>query len=216
MRTLLLMLLLAAPIAHAGESVPACPPMTPFNVFINYAGSSSACVPGFSSPCALGETIQFQVGGFGYSFACSNHTFQWDFGDGTFSITALPTHVYVVPGVYQVKVTITNSQQQLPLTHNVIVSTIGDPPPPFVRQELYDERGRIKRGYIFTIEGATGEGDWIWDFGDGTTVRGPQRMQAHVYKSGGTFTVKLSSASSANTYSMQFSIPIDRRRSARH
>ena len=190
--------------------------MTPYNVFIAYTGSVSNCVVNSPLPCTLGEAIQFSVAGFGYDFSCSTHTFQWNFGDGIISNARSPTHVYVSSGVYLMTVTITSAQQRLLLTQNIVVTPIGDLPSPFSRHELFDERGRIQRGYIFTIEGAAGAGDWIWNFGDGTAVRGPQRVQNHIYKSGGTFTVTLSSASSTNIYSMQFEVPIDRRRSARH
>jgi PKD repeat protein len=35
-------------------------------------------------------------------------TYEWDFGDGTTSTLENPTHAYAVPGVYTVKLTVTN------------------------------------------------------------------------------------------------------------
>ena len=212
MKKLLIALLLAAPVAHATSP---CPTMTRYNVFIVYNASASNCVVNSQLPCTLGEAIQFSVAAFGYDFSCSAHTFLWEFGDGATSSVRTPTHAFTGPGMYAVKVTVATGSQQLTLTQNVFVGFI-DPPPPFEVHPLADELGRVKRGYIFTIGGATGEGDWIWNFGDGTVVHSPQRVQTHIYKTGGTFRVTLSSASAPGIYTIDVNVPIDRRRSARH
>ena len=214
MRKLLLALLFAARVAQAMNSS-ACPTMTPYNVFIMYNGSSSNCLVA-TTPCMAGELIQFGVGAFGYDFSCSAHTFSWDFGDNTTATTRYPTHVYVAAGLYAVRVTITSGIQQQTLTLNVFVRFI-DPPPPLSYQDLFDENGvRVPRGYRFIAYVILQGGDWLWDFGDGTTVRGAQFQQTHVYQSGGRFVVTLTSALNSNRYMVVVNAPIDRRRSARH
>jgi hypothetical protein len=211
MRKLLFAFLFAAGIARADIN---CPMMTPGNVFIIYTGSSSHCLFTSEEPCTLGEPIQFDVATFGYSFLCYPLVYHWDFGDLTdVGLTRFPTHVYTSPGMYAVTVTISSPTQQLTLTQNVFIA---DPRPSFEREELSSERGRVLRGYRFIIGSAVGKGDWLWDFGDGTTARGPETEQAHVYKTGGKFLVTLTSASAPNSYALEVNVPVDRRRSARH
>lgn len=211
MRKLLIALLLAAPVAHA--DVNPCPYLTPNNAFVIYHGTSGNCLVASPEPCMPGELIQFGVGTFGYDFSCYVHAFQWDFGDGSaVSQTKDSTHVYLVPGVYQVKLTIATEHQLLTLTQNVFVAPIGDAVPPLERLEL----SGVPRGYRFIIGSAFGKGEWLWDFGDGTTVRGVEREQTHVYKTGGKYLVTLTSTQAPNSYAMEVNVPLDRRRSARH
>lgn len=52
--------------------------------------------------CA-GDTVQFNSGGWNYT------VYSWDFGDGTTSALANPTHVYADSGAYQVSLTVTDA-----------------------------------------------------------------------------------------------------------
>ncbi|PYQ31652.1 MAG: hypothetical protein DMF56_00665 [Acidobacteria bacterium] len=211
MRKLLLAFLFAAGVAHA--DLP-CPLLTPANAFILYAGSSSHCLITSQEPCTQGELIQFDLATFGYNFACFTHAFRWNFGDSTeVVLTRASTHVYTSPGMYAVTVTINSPMQQLTLTQNVFIS---DPQPSFEGEELFSDRGRVPRGYRFIVGSAVGKGDWLWDFGDGTTARGPETEQTHIYKTGGKFLVTLTSTQAPNSYALEVSVPVDRRRSARH
>jgi len=209
---MLLVLLFAARVVNAG-SPPPCPPMTTSNVFFTYVGSVSGCTP-IAPACVAGEDLQFHVGTLGYNFACAPHTFQWDFGDGAIASTQNPVHGYLSPASYTVTMIVANPSNTVTLIRNI---TVVDPnAPPFVAEGLFDFGVRVPRGYQFLIGSAIGFGNWIWDFGDGTVVRGADRQQTHVYTRGGTFTVRLSSEGSANTYSLGVQVPVDRRRSVRH
>jgi hypothetical protein len=107
-------LLLVAPIVRAGIACP--PPIPNVNVFIVYSGPSSGCTPGGGN-CAPAEPIAFNVGTFGFNFACSTYAFTWNFGDGGTSPSKNPTHAYASPGIYPVTVTITS-----PSTGTVILN----------------------------------------------------------------------------------------------
>jgi len=208
------MLFVWARAAAAGPGLP-CPQMHPSNVFMQFLGSRFSC--SVTSPiCSPGDPIQFGIGALGYNFGCSAHAFLWNFGDGTIAQTQSPAHVYVMPGVYTVSVTIANAQQQLTLTRSLTLMWIDDPPPPIEVHGLYDLGRAVPRGYVFVIGGAFGAGDWVWDFGDGTTTRGPDRVQSHVYARGGKFIVTLTSQGGSNTYAIAVNVPVERRRSARH
>ena len=47
---------------------------------------------------------------------------EWDFGDGQTSETASPTHVYLHPGLYTVKLTIARSAKPLEMVHRIYVN----------------------------------------------------------------------------------------------
>src|SRR5438552_5601913 len=85
---------------------PACPPITPANVFFTWASDDATCSHGSPVPCTAGVPVQFAPIGFGYSFDCSVHTFAWDFGDGFKGATRNAVHAFSSPGSYVVTLTI--------------------------------------------------------------------------------------------------------------
>jgi PKD repeat protein len=49
-------------------------------------------------------------------------SYKWDFGDGSVLSTAVyPTHVYVSPGIYTVRLTVTNPFGSMTVSHKFIV-----------------------------------------------------------------------------------------------
>jgi hypothetical protein len=218
MPKMLLVLLFAARVVDAGTSGPPCPTMSPSqNVSFSYTGSVSGCWPP-APTCIAGEDIQFRTSTLGYNFACAPHQIHLDFGDGAVTDTADPsavqTHTYLSPATYTVTVTIANPNQVVTMSRDI---TVIDPnAPPFTAEGWFDFGVRVPRGYRFVIGSALGFGDWIWDFGDGTIVRGAERQQNHIYTRGGTFSVRLSSELPGKTYSLEVQVPVDRRRSVRH
>lgn len=78
------------------------------------SGPPPATLPSSLSPSILGETepgatvvlrsnLEFSVAD------TTGLTLRWDFGDGTSSVESRPSHVYTVPGVYTVVLTVSNS-----------------------------------------------------------------------------------------------------------
>ena len=110
----------------------------------------------------------------------------WEFGDGGTSSLQHPEHTYTSPGVYTVRLTVTN---------------------------LYDEDTHVEYRYIHVTDGFTvdfaatplngtaplmvtftdlttnGPTAWNWIFGDGETST--QQNPVHTYTAGGTYTVTL-------------------------
>jgi len=214
MRTLLFALLFVA--SMAGATSAPCPTMSPANMTIVFAGAQSGCMTVSPQQCFVSEPVSFHISTFGYNFACEPHLFEWSFGDGTTGVQGQDqTHTYLVPGMFPVSVSIVNSQQQLTLTRNVNVWSVSEGPPLAV-EGLFDFGRRVPRGYRFLVGNASGFGNWIWDFGDGTIERGPERQRSHVYLHGGTFIVSLSSELASPIYTVMVEVPVDRRRSVRH
>ncbi|MFZ2492333.1 MAG: PKD domain-containing protein [Thermoanaerobaculia bacterium] len=91
------------------------------NVYITYAGVVTACNP-LVGTCTDQEMVNFSAGAVGYNFACSPHTFAWDFGDGQTGTGQNVPHKFANGGIFTVKLKITNSKETEELTQIVRVS----------------------------------------------------------------------------------------------
>lgn len=114
-------------------------------------------------------------------------TWNWDFGDGNTSTEQHPQHVYTIPGLYTVSLTVSGpggsdthtktdyiDVHYAPPTAGFIgVPTVGLPP----------------LSVSFTDMSADSVSTWSWDFGDGSvsTIQNP----GHIYQSAGIYTVSL-------------------------
>ncbi len=106
-----------------------CPTMVADgNVQILYFDTSGQCSI-LGGNCPVGESVQFQANSYQYDFACSSHTFKWDFGDGNTTTEKNPAHAFAQNGTYKVKLTITNSHQSIDLFKTVVVGTGVSGPP---------------------------------------------------------------------------------------
>lgn len=110
-------------------------------------------------------------------------TYLYDFGDGTKSTAAEPTHTYTKGGTYTITQVVSNRhscQESDTLRRQVKVYTKADAS--FnVKADTCDQ--------LFTFQ-STGEGTaFHWDFGDGQTSAGAS--VTHVYDRPGTYTARL-------------------------
>ena len=116
--------------------------------------------------------------------------FYWDFGDGTTDSSDSPTHLYAVPGTYTIKLVAVDTSTCNKIdstTFTLIVSpnpTAGftfSPVPPVANTPIV---------FINTSAGAT---HYLWQFGDGDTLRTVQRdtLVSHIYNKTGTFSACL-------------------------
>jgi len=108
--------------------------------------------------------------------------YNWDFGDGTNSVSPNPVHTYPVAGSYQVKLLITDQFNcQDTLTQNVIVTTDA--------QALFSFTAPICNSEIGFQNNSTNAQRFFWDFGDGktSTVSWP----THNFLVSGTYNVTL-------------------------
>jgi PKD repeat protein len=141
------------------------------------SSSFSATTP--TTGCAP-LSVSFQVTGTGIT----NRT--WDFGDGSTSTGASPTHVYTQPGTYDVTVIVRYG------------STCRDT---LVQQAMVVVSGPVASfsiDTVFTCDSviASFQGSststiiaWNWNFGDGST--GVGQNISHVYDTSGTFPITL-------------------------
>ncbi|HEC94877.1 MAG TPA: PKD domain-containing protein, partial [Thermoplasmatales archaeon] len=119
------------------------------------------------------------------------YTFTWDFGDGTFNVEGQnPTHKYIEPGTYTVKLTVTDSNYDV--ATDTTEAVIDEPKPLQVNADASDSNVEIGEPISFTgtATGGIRPYEFIWDFGDGTTAV-ESRNAVHIYEEKGRYTVTL-------------------------
>lgn len=112
--------------------------------------------------------------------------FQWDFGDGTGSTEAEPTHLYNTPGTYTIRLTAIDSA-----TCNIIDSASfsivvsGSPTASFT----YTPNPPEVNGPVDFINTSIGGASYFWRFGDGDSLFTLRRDTTirHFYNATGTF-----------------------------
>jgi PKD repeat protein len=112
----------------------------------------------------------------------------WDFGDGSSSGEANPSHTYTSGGSYTVKLTVTDNDGATgSITHQINVSAPNQAPTAAFTSSCSD---------LSCSFDSSGSGDpdgtiqtRTWDFGDGASAN--QASPSHTYGSAGTYTVKL-------------------------
>ena len=118
----------------------------------------------------------------------------WDFGDGTTStLQNPPVHTYSLPGMYTVKLTVTDDgyggANTKRVTNAVSVSVHS---PPGAKFTVSPSTGAGPLAVTFTdaSTSAVPITSWAWDFGDATTST-LQSPPVHTYALPGMYTVKL-------------------------
>ena len=114
-------------------------------------------------------------------------TWQWSFGDSTFSNEQNPTHAYPNNGIFHVCLTITSTNPQCTDTkcHDVVV---GPPPPPGCESWFTHMPNWLDisfEGHMHNNAPAT----FDWSFGDGTSGNG--KNITHHYQAPGVYSVSL-------------------------
>lgn len=111
--------------------------------------------------------------------------FLWDFGDGSTSTEAYPTHLYANPGTYTVKLTATDN-----LTCNTVddtsmtISVREGPVSSFIFSPTTPKENTP---YEFT-NSSTGAVNYKWEFGDGDSLITTSMLPvSHVYNTAGTY-----------------------------
>jgi gliding motility-associated-like protein len=114
-------------------------------------------------------------------------TYSWDFGDGSTSTLANPTHIYTSPGIYHVTLVAVNGVGCTSvLTKNTYINAAPKPVASFTSTNNNSCTAPVTASFTNTSTGTT---SYLWDFGDGTTS--PQASPNHTYTSSGAYTVKL-------------------------
>lgn len=136
-------------------------------------------------PLTINPTAKLQIAG-------TVQSYLWNFGDGTTSTDAQPTHVYTQPGIYNVKLTIVTSEGCTDsLTVSKAVSAGNKPATQFVADPL-DACAEVNINFADLTSNVEIH-EWFWKFGDGGTsiLKDPK----HQYKDTGRFNVTLITSS---------------------
>ena len=113
-------------------------------------------------------------------------SWNWDLGDGNISYAQNPTHVYTIPGAYNITLTITSSlgcSATLNDTLNIY---------PMPTAAFNSNPACVGTAMSFADQSTVGFGNiinWNWNFGDGTTST--QQSPQHVFSTPGNYSVSL-------------------------
>ncbi len=114
-------------------------------------------------------------------------SWKWDFGDGETSVVQNPSHTYLLPGTYTVKLIAWNSYGSDTIAKENFV-TINSLVPV---AEFSANATTINQGntIVFSDQSVNSPTSWEWDFGDGNTsdVQNP----SHIYLTEGFYAVTL-------------------------
>lgn len=116
----------------------------------------------------------------------AGQTFFWDFGDGTTSTSASPTHTYSVPGIYTIVLIAFNANTcNLTDTTRFTIQVFDAPTPDFSFTPVTPVNNTPTTFVNLSTADAV---SFKWDFGDGDTLRTTSRAPVvHQYNATGTF-----------------------------
>ena len=136
--------------------------------------------PTFS--CKAPLTVNFS------NITLGGKTFSWDFGDGTSSTLANPSHTYLKEGFYSVKLVVTNDAGCINSTIKKDFIKIKSP---VVSINNLPQKGCAPLTHTFYSECKFSRpgNKYIWNFGDGTTSA--SSSPTHTYTIPGAYTVSL-------------------------
>jgi gliding motility-associated-like protein len=132
--------------------------------------------------CQVPLTVQFQ------NSSTNAVSYQWDFGDGTTSTQANPSHTYTQLGDYDVTLIVTNASG---CTDEFRMEKAVSLAEPEIRITASPERGCLPLPVQFRPNITSNDPviTYLWNFGDGATS--PEAQPSHTYTQQGNFTVSL-------------------------
>ncbi len=138
---------------------------------------------------AAGEAVQFD-GSASIDRDGSIKAYQWTFGDGSSGSGQKVSHTYKEPGVYPVRLTVTDNSGSISESNSDSLTIIVNYPP--VAAAGSDQ---IVSESVVTFNGSESKDQdgsitaYFWEFGDGSTST--EQNPVHVYGNPGTYKVKL-------------------------
>lgn len=111
--------------------------------------------------------------------------YQWIFGDGNTSTVQNPSHIFVTPGIYNVKLIAQNSSG----VADSFITTITVQPKPSASFQVSSTSACVNNNQFTFNNTSSGANTYLWDFGDGITssVQNP----SHTYSLAGNYSIKL-------------------------
>ena len=136
---------------------------------------ASGCAPLLFSPVYSVKSISPVV------------SYVWNFGDGSSSTAAVPTHIYSSPGIYTLTVTYTTSDGCTgTITYTDAVKAGQKPVAAF---SASPNNTCASTPVLFTNNSTGNITSWLWNFGDGLTDTA--RNPVHLYQDTGYFNIQL-------------------------
>ncbi|MCU0628139.1 MAG: PKD domain-containing protein, partial [Methanoregulaceae archaeon] len=114
--------------------------------------------------------------------------YEWNFGDGGTSTEKSPGHVYEKAGVYDVSLTVKNSDGT-DIERKSGLITVDSLAPPKAAFSAKGTKGKVPLKVQFTDESTGSPTRFEWNFGDGTTST--EKSPGHVYEKPGVYDVTL-------------------------
>jgi PKD repeat protein len=204
------------------------------NVYFAFGQNSGACSTSGGN-CNVGEDVIFTAtAGFGYNFACGDHTYLWNFGDGTGGGSgATVRHSFTANSTYNVSLTVIQAAasggRQVTYTQPVKVGGTTTPgvcgtmvpnSNVFVNfingaNTCTQNGGTCATNDVLTFNAVTGSTydlscathTYDWDFGDGS-AHGSGRTPQHTYATAKTYTVTLKITNTVNNATATVTQPV--------
>jgi PKD repeat protein len=168
------------------------------NITVNRAPTPP--VASFTSKQTVAFTVQFND-----TSSNSPNKWNWEFGDGSTSTDANPTHTYAAAKTYVVNMTVNNADGTDTASKTITVAgTTGTPKASFTAAPTM---GRAPLTVRFT-DTSVNAASLKWNFGDGTTstVANP----SHIYRTGGFYTAKLTATNGGTSSTASKTIYVSR------
>ena len=157
----------------------------------------SGLIAGNDSPTTLGNLTALSA----TIISGTNVSYSWNLGDNNTAIGNSPSHGYGAVGAYTATVTATNILGSEVATTIVTIQNI-TPTAAFTLTP-----GLVEATTTFTNESSGTNLEYLWDFGDGSTVTDVN--PSHVYTAANTYTVQLIATNSVGSSSFSRQIVIE-------
>jgi YVTN family beta-propeller protein len=143
--------------------------------------------PVFSASTASGKTplrVNFTDQSTG-----SPISWNWTFGDGTYSTEKNPVHIYKEPGKYSVTLTLNETGNRTAVTKSGYITVSNGFEAPVAAFSASPASGKVPLTVSFTDQSTGSPTSRKWNFGDGTRSTGEN--PTHTYDKAGLYTVTL-------------------------
>jgi len=124
-------------------------------------------------------------------------SWNWSFGDGTYSEEQNTSHTYSSVGFYTVKLTATNSDSTV--YYHILPDYIKVYSPPVAGFTADTTSGIYPLTVQFTDKSTNTPTSWSWEFGDGSSTNATTQNPVHIYAAAGTYTVNLTATNAAGS-----------------
>jgi len=128
-------------------------------------------------------------------------SYNWTFGDGTYSEEEDPLHTYSEPGIYTVHLTVRDSSAKEAMSQDIeITVTSEDGLEVVIQQGSSTGSAPLTVPFTSSVSNGTGPYFYHWNFDDGTTST--MKDVNHTFENPGTYTVTLTVTDSSSRVSI--------------